>query len=258
MEVFYLPAADRGVLPAQGTVQPHASPKVPLGIPCSAWGVSTPRLSLASSLSGAWWPLAAVAGAAEERYRDSASVQLQRHLLLQRHSCPFYVSHGLCTARGRRQFNQQAVSGSGPEATALGEPCCAGGGEAATSGGWSSPFPANRKVPGGWSCVSQIVCLEAKGMGMFAFPGEGWGGRNAGSTLPAEAVNWERLSVEQLQGEQLRVPEQPPLFPGLLQRAIPAWSRCGVWKETQSRKQQPVTVLADEEGRANREKPCLT
>lgn len=41
--------------------------------------------------------------------------------------------------------------------------------------------------------------------------------------LASEAVSWERLNAEQLQGEQLPASsQQPPLFPGLLQRAIPA------------------------------------
>lgn len=79
-----------------------------------------------------------------------------------------------------------------------------------------------------------LVQLEAKGMGVFAFPGESRGRGGSGASGSPRACKGSQLreSAGPLWGHCPQtlvagrmaacIPQQPPSFPGLLQRAIPA------------------------------------
>lgn len=195
MVVFYLPGADRGLVPAQESMQLHASPKAPTGIPCSAWGVP-PQVFPWLTASLVQW------------------LEVQRFCISLASEAPVgpkcsLVSFKWLPPSWAAQCPRQETLGSAasvwvrPWGHHLGRAllCWRWGG----SHIWRVILSDLSLWATERSLGSQIVFLEAKGIGMFAFPGEGWGGRNAVSTQPGEAVSWERLSAEQLQGEQFPV-----------------------------------------------------
>lgn len=72
----------------------------------------------------------------------------------------------------------------------LAEPCCAGGGEAATPAGdlCRSPFLVKREAAWVGAVAATVVQLEAKGTGVFAFPGKCQGRGSAGGRQLVESA----------------------------------------------------------------------
>lgn len=234
MVVFYLPGADRGLVPAQESMQLHASPKVPTGIPCSAWGVPPqvfPWLTASLELGGhclQWL----------EVQRFCISLASEPKCWSKVFSCLLQVAATLMGC---------AVPMTGD--TWISRQCL---GQALRPPPWESPavlemgrqphlegdfvwslFMGNREVPGQpdsfpWGKRDRNVCIpRGRLRKKECCQHPAWGGSQLGKT-ECWAAAGRAVS---------RVPQQPPLFPGLLQRAIPAWNRCGIWEETQSRKQ---------------------